>query len=218
VNTHLQLLWNSVFAPRAAVDLAKQHPDTYKLGWIYVAAMIAASFIAELIARYVVRPFVGAVVENTNDPMSWLDSIAGATTLSVIVSIMLFLGQRWFWRNFASASVSQSEIDAAIISTFALSIVLVLPQYIVSEFTQNASGSVAAIELAIQFAIYTALATVYFSHGLGISIQKSFWLNCLVFLLITVVAVTIFFFAFVAVSVLTGTSLDTLFAVEETPA
>jgi hypothetical protein len=42
VNTHLQLLRNSVFAPKAPVDLAKQHPNTTKLGCIYLAASIVA--------------------------------------------------------------------------------------------------------------------------------------------------------------------------------
>jgi hypothetical protein len=215
VNNHLQLLWQSVFAPRAAVDLAKQHPDTYKLGWIYVAAMIAASLIAELIVREYVRPFLGIVVNVVDDPWAWLDTIVGTTALSIIVCVVLYVAQRWFWRRVVSASVTQHTIDAAIIASFALSIVLVLPQFIIGEFTQKSGGIVLVADIAAQIAIYIGFSTVYFSHAMQMSLGKSFVLNLYVFVLVFIISVFLYFLLLVLIAVLTGTSLAAIFAMEE---
>ncbi|MEQ1519327.1 MAG: hypothetical protein ABL931_22865 [Usitatibacteraceae bacterium] len=103
----MQLLWNSVFAPSAAVDLAKQHPNTTQLGWIYVAALIIAAFGCELIVRYAVRPLFGIIVEEQSDPFAWMDTVAGSTTSSINSSVVLlpqfaiFLGYSTYYFSHA---------------------------------------------------------------------------------------------------------------------
>jgi hypothetical protein len=215
VNTHLQLLWNSVFAPTAAVDLAKKHPNTYYLGWFYVAASIAAGFACELFARFIVRPLFGIVVTEETTPWAWIDTIAGLTTLSVVVSVILFLGQRVFWRKFANSAGDRSAIDAAIISGFALCLVIILPQYVLTEITQNSNGLVVSAVLLVWVAIYIGFSTVYFSHALNMSLAKSFGLNVLVFVLLMFSSIILFVVFFIAMSIINGTSLDVLFATQE---
>jgi hypothetical protein len=215
VNTHLQLLWYSVFAPTAAVDLAKQHPNTYSLGWLYVAATVVVGLACELLVRFVVRPVFGIVVAEQTDQWAWFDSVAGLTVFSIIASILLFLGQRWFWRLFDKRADAVTSIDAAIIAGFALSLVIVLPQYIVTEVTQNSSGPVIFAILMLQVAVYIGFSTLYFSHALNMSLTKSFGLNLLVLVLVVLLSIVIFFLFFVLMSVINGTPLDVLFATAE---
>lgn len=215
MNTHLQLIWTSLFAPTAAVDLAKQHPNTYRLGWIYVAASIVAALICELIARYIVRPLFDIVVVEETDAWAWFDTILGLTIFSIIISVMLFVGQRWFWRKFAKSAGDLPSIDAAIISSFALSLLIILPQYVLTEFTQNSSGFVISAILLAQVAIYIGFSTVYFSHALNMSLVKSFGLNGLVFVLIMILGIILYLLFFIGISVINGTPLDVLFAGQE---
>jgi hypothetical protein len=215
VNPHTQLIWQSLFAPTAAVDLAKQHPDTWRLGWIYVVASIIVSFVCELIARFVIRPAFNIVVAENTDAWAWFDTIPAAVVFSIIATVLLFLGQRLFWRAFDANAAGLKAIDAGIIAGFALSIAITLPQYILTELTQNSTGFVLFTMLAAQITVYIGFSTVYFSHAMNMSLGKSFALNWLVFILIIFASLLLCLLFFIVMSVFNGTSFDVLFGNSE---
>lgn len=211
MNTHLLLLWNSVFAPRAAVDLAKQHPNTTNLAWTYVAALIVATFLFDIAVLYFVRPFFGTTVEQSVDPFSWSDTLAGLTIVSILATVFLFVGQRWFWQKFAIQVTALAAIDAAIIAGFAVSLVLLFPTYVANEATLNSSGAVLMVSFTLFAASFLFFSTVYFSHALGLTLFKSFWLNLLFFLMFVIVFILLLIFGAFVSSALTGIPFDQSF-------
>lgn len=215
MNTYLQLLRDSMLAPRAAVDLARQHPNPLKLGWIFVGILSACALISQIIVQYVLRPWLQISVADSSPATAWMDSVFGTTLLSFVSYIFVFVGQRWFWRINANTNVSQQAVDAAIIAGFAISIVIILPQDILIEVLQNSSSFAALAAILFPIAVGMAYATVYFSHGLGISLSRSLWLNVLFILLLIAVGIIALLVYFVAFAVFTGSSFDKMFAVSE---
>ncbi len=215
MNTHLQLLWNSVFAPKAAVDLAKQHPNTYNLGWNYVAALIVATLLCDIVALYVVRPLFGTALEQPVDAFAWADSLVGMTTISVIASVFLFIGQRWFWQKFEPRAELLPAVDAAIISGFALSLVILLPTYVVNETILNAAGIMLFLYFVLLVGVFLYFSTVYFSHGLGMTMTRSFGLNMLFFMLTVIFLTLLYFFSAIIPAWFLGTPLDSMFDVQD---
>jgi hypothetical protein len=204
---HLQLLWNAVFAPAAAVDLAKQHPSPYRLGWIYVGILTAAIFVCELIAKYVLKPIFQTLIEPARSGTDWADTILGNVLFSALCYSVMYVFQRWFWRKFADASGSRESIDACLVAGFAFSALILLPEYVLMEAIGSYGVFLPLAGLFLFVAIGVVYYTLYFSHGLGISKTKSFWLNVLV----AIIYIVLLFVAAIAVSVffaaLTGTSM-----------
>ena len=113
------------------------------------------------------RPLFGIVVEEQSDPFAWMDTVAGLTSFSIISSVLLFVGQRWFWRMFDKRAEALPLIDAAIIAGFAFSVVLLLPQYVLSEVTQNAGWVVLLALMLPQIIIFVVYSTYYLAMPWG---------------------------------------------------
>ena len=213
MNTHLQLMRDSVLAPRSAVNLARQHPNPYQLGWIFVGILTAFALVSQLFAIHVLRPALQISVEAPSPAFAWMDSIIGFTLLSLLSYIVVLISQRWFWQKFAGSDVSQQAVDAPIIAGFAISAVITLPQDILIEVFQNSTTIVALGAVLFPIAIGVAYSTVYFSHGLGITLSRSFWLNVMFTLLLIAVGIIALLVYLVAFTVFTGSPIDAMFAV-----
>jgi hypothetical protein len=215
VNTHFQLLWSSVFAPATAVDLARQHPSAYRLGWIYVGILLVWSFVCEVIVKYVVQPVTQTPVEPSLPGLEWMDTIAGLTVLSVLIYSFIYIFQRWYWPKFASSAISQQAVDAAIVAGFAVSTLILLPEYVLLEVLRSSGLMAETIGLVICVGIGVFFYTLYFSHGLGISIAKSFWLNVLFLVLVVIALIVVVVVLSLVSAMITGLPVDAIVGAPE---
>lgn len=178
MTTYFQLIWQSIFAPRAAVDLARQHPNPLKLGFIYLLATCVIAFAIEYVRPSLVQP-LQLPDEADAQALSWLDMPLFAGLFSVVYYVLSFGFALWFWRRLAAPHVSTGTVQTVVAVSFASSLALLLPVDLLAELFTN-SGLVPLILILFVFAAITIfLSTIYFSHGLELSIAKSFWLNVL---------------------------------------
>jgi hypothetical protein len=215
MNSHLELLWSAAFKPSAAVDLAKQHPSPYRLGWIYVGILTATLFVCELIAKYVLRPVFNSPVEPATPGFEWIDSVLGNTLLSGVCYSLMYVFQRWFWRKFAGAGVSHEAVDASIVAGFAISTLILLPEYVLMEAMGTVGVFLPMLGLLFCIGVGVVYYTLYFSHGLKLSRTKSFWLNILLVVLFFLVLIFVFVIFTVIYAALTGTSFEAMFGPPE---
>lgn len=215
MNVHLQLLWKAAFAPTAAVDLARQHPSPYRLGWIYVGILSVWSFICDWFIITVVRPLTGIVVEPSAPGLAWLDSLTGLAVMAVVGYVFIYVVQRWYWRLFADESVDQSSIDAAIVAGSAFSVLLVLPQYFLLEVLQNSVVATLIFGFLVPFGVAVVFYAIYFSHALGMSHFKALWVNILASVLFLFAAIFFIIAALVIYASITGATFNTMFDVAE---
>jgi hypothetical protein len=215
MNAHLELLWNAAFKPSAAVDLARQHPSPYRLGWIYVGILTVGIFVCETLAKYVLRPAFQTPTEPSTPGLEWMDTVLGNTLMAAVCYGAMFVFQRWFWKKFIDANVPQQSIDACLVAGFAISAIIMLPEYLVTEALGSIGLILPLVGLLFFVAIGLAYYTFYFSHGLGLSKTKSFWINLLIavlFLVFLIFALVAYNFLYAA---LTGTSVFFMFGLHE---
>jgi drug/metabolite transporter (DMT)-like permease len=205
MNAHAQLLWQSVTAPRAAVDLARQHPDSNRLGWSYVGISSAWSFVCDLISRAM---FPRASETEETAAFSFFDSPVGMGVLTAIFYAMSYVFLRGFWRRATDPAVSQSTIDAAIAVSFACSTALLLPQYLILEGFSNSPTSVQVLGWLVPVLISVAITTVSFSYAAQIGLGRAFGLNIASVIILTLAFALVVLAAFVLWMWITGVSLE----------
>jgi hypothetical protein len=198
MNTYVQLIRDSIVAPRAAVDLAKQHPNPYQLGWQLVGLTIVWDIFCDIGMRHFLRPLLKSqkhpdvVTDGAN--VYWIDTTLGTAVFAALSYPIIFLLLRAFWRKMAEKDVSQQAVDSAVTTGFACTVALLLPQYLLMEVTENVGIPAIVLGWIVPVAVSIYLSTVYFSHSLAISMGRSFWLNVLsICMLITVSLVLLVF-------------------------
>jgi hypothetical protein len=167
VNTHLQLIWSSVFAPRAAADLALQHPDTNRLGWMYALILGALTLAFEVFVRYQGQQGAG--------PMA-TSQISSSLAFAFYFAISYFC-LRWFWRVMVDDNVSQRMIDAALAVSFACSIAILLLKYVLYEFFEVSSSPFQLLGIVLPIAAGITLSSVAFQYVFNISIGRAVIVN-----------------------------------------
>lgn len=188
MNTHLQLLWQSVFAPRAAIDLAKEHPNPFQLGLSYLGALCLIGFVVLIFVPALVQPLHPA--DPTTSSM-WIDTPIGAGLVNAVLYTAMFFASRWYWLKMLPPDTSKHAIDAAVALTFASSLMLLLPQEVLIRLFENADVVAMTGVLSFFAAIVLGFGTIYFSHAAPISIAKSFWLNVFLLIIFLLLAVII---------------------------
>jgi hypothetical protein len=204
MNTHVQLIRDSIIAPRAAVDLARQHPDTTRLARTYVVATVVLSILFDLVWA----KFFAAETEAGLDGSSIIDSRifwAIAAAFSFVLSYVLM---KWYWSRVAPPGTAQDAINAAIACSFAISLVLLIPQYVAIEIQDPTSAWTFLLLYVGLLSFSFAFTVLYFSHALKITIGHSFLSN--VSLLFLTILVT---FVIAAVLVLVGYFVGLIFNV-----
>jgi hypothetical protein len=183
MNTHLQLLWKSVFAPRAAVDLARQHSNTAMLARAYLLATVSLAILFDVVwfnffAAGDRGMLVGASIIDT--PIFW-------TVASAFSFVLSYVTMKWYWSRVAPPGTTGDSINAAIACSFAITLVLLIPQYTAAELqasTTDWTVTLVSIGVLLVSFFYTVL---YFSHALNITLGRSLVSNIsLLFLTITV--------------------------------
>ncbi len=192
MNNHLRLISSSIFAPRAAVDLARQHSNTFRLALIYVAVLCVAESVVRIAIPSLVSPWEPNVPIAV-DPPFLFDDPAILGVFNVIFLIFCFFFARWFWRKLTPIQASQAAIDAAVAVILASWLAILLPEAIVSRLIENSAGTVMVTEVSLYLIITLSLETIYISHATGISMTRSFWLNALFTFLVVLIAVAVMF-------------------------
>jgi hypothetical protein len=208
MNTYLQLIRDSIFAPRAAVDLARNHPNPYQLGWIFVGITAVWAVICDATMRNFVRPLITAGQELAAVKLAWYDTTFGSGALGVLSYVLTFILLRGFWRRMSDHGVSQQSVDAAIVVAYACAVALLFPQYALMALTENAGILPILIGWSLPIVIGMALYTVYFSYALNMSKVRSFWLNVLSVAMLITVSLVLVVVGFVIYVVLFGIPQD----------
>jgi hypothetical protein len=169
MNTHLQLLWKSVFAPRAAVELARQHPDTTRLARTYVLATVCLSILFDVVwANFFTASDQGAVVGSRyfDNPVFW-------TVASAFGFVLSYVLMKWYWSRVAPPGTTQDSINAAIACSFVAGLVLLIPQYTAVELQASSSDwTAASVSIGLLFVSF-AFSVLFFSYALNISLGRS---------------------------------------------
>jgi hypothetical protein len=208
MNTHLQLIRDSIFAPRAAVDLARQHPNPYQLGWLFVGIAAVWAIICDLAMRNIVRPLITSGQELAAVKPAWFDTTIGSGAFAILSYVLTFVLLRGFWRRMSDHGVSQQSVDAAIVVAYACAVALLFPQYVLMALTENAGILPILIGWSLPIVIGMALYTVYFSYALSMSKVRSFWLNVLSVAMLITVSLVLVVVGFVIYVVLFGIPQD----------
>jgi hypothetical protein len=167
MNSHAQLLWQSIVAPRAAAELAVSHPDTDRLGWTYVVLLAVLTVATETIVRYLFP-------ENLNN--SFTTTGAGAVAIaSYYAASYIFL--RWFWRVMVGESVSSSVVNGGIAVSYACSAAILFPKSILSELTQRSGSSILLLGFFVPAVAVLVLSSIAFQNAYVISFTKALILN-----------------------------------------
>jgi hypothetical protein len=204
VSPHAQLLWQSVTAPRAAVDLASQHHNTNQLGWLYVAICSVWSFVSDLISRAAFPSSENAVDES----LAFFESPVAMGLLTALFYAGSYVFLRWFWRKWTAPEISQSALDAAIIVSFACSTVILLPQYLMLEGFENAGTTVQLLGWFAPLIFGLIVTTVAFAYACKLDFGKALALNLLSVVIVTAAFFIVMMIALMVYLLITGTSLD----------
>jgi hypothetical protein len=179
MNEHLRFLWHSVFAPRAAVDFARQYEDPSVLGLLYAVA----AGLAGLALAFIVPMFIDPVHPAGNDPiMVFLDQPLVEGAMNLIFTVIFYFGFSSYWKSVLVDDAPNSAIDAGVAATFAGMLVLLLPEYVIYVLYKNAELTTLLVALLVTLTIPLLLGTIYFSHAASISLTKSFFLSPFFFL------------------------------------
>ncbi len=176
---HLQFLLQSIFAPRSAVDFAKQYEDPSVLGLLYAAAAGLAGFAL----AFAVPMFVDPLHPASNDPiMGFLDQPLVEGAMNLVFTMVFYFGFSSYWKSVLVDDAPNSAIDAGVAATFASLLVLSLPEYTIYGLYKNADIATLLVALLVTLTIPLVLGTIYFSHAASISLTKSILLSPFFFL------------------------------------
>jgi hypothetical protein len=167
MNSHAQLLWQSIVAPRAAADLAVSHPNTNRLGWTYVMLLAVLTLAAEPVVRYLFAENL-----HNNSTITGAGAVAIATYYA---ASYVFL--RWFWRVMVGERVSSSVINGAIAVSYACSAAILFPKSILSELTQQNVVPVPLLGFFVPIIAVLVLSSIAFQNAYAISFSKALVLN-----------------------------------------
>jgi hypothetical protein len=106
-------------------------------------------------------------------------------------------------------------VDAAIVAGFAVSTLILLPEYVLLEVLRSSGLMAETIGLVICVGIGVFFYTLYFSHGLGISIAKSFWLNVLFLVLVVIALIVVVVVLSLVSAMITGLPVDAIVGAPE---
>jgi hypothetical protein len=174
----LRFLWQSIFAPRAAVDFARQYEDPSVLGLLYAAAAGLAGFALAFVVPMFIEPLHPA---STDAVMGFLDQPLVEGTMNLVFAMMFYFGFSSYWKSVLVDDAPNSAIDAGVAATFASTLVLLLPQYVIYGLYKNSEIATLLVATLVTLTIPHVLGTVYFSHAASISLTKSFFLSPFVF-------------------------------------
>jgi hypothetical protein len=210
VRDHLQLIWQSVAAPRAAADHAGQNPNTYKLGWTYVGLLTLATFALELLVR---QNFPQNYAPDPEAPASllWFDNVWAATTMTAAIYAVSYLVLRWFWRRVADESIVQPAIDAAVAVSFACSLALLPLQYVLFEMNNEAAMSLQVLSWILPMIAGLVLTSFSFSQAFHMPWLIAFGYNAMFNAIVLVTVICIIIVSVVVIWLATGNSLESLF-------
>ncbi len=213
MKVHAQLLRQSVTAPRAAFDLAVQHPNTYALGWIYVGALAIASFILDVIFRSLFPQ--NYIAEPTSSlAFAWLNSVWAVAAVTALIYVFSYVFLRWFWRLTVENGIPQSVIDGAIAVSFACSIVFLLPQYLILDLFAGAAPPQIFL-WTISVCVALVISSFAFQHAFNMTYSKALCLNVMANVLLFVAVIVLIALAIFAWALATGTGFDQLFGLVE---
>jgi hypothetical protein len=192
MNNHLKLISSSIFSPRVAVDLARQHSSPFRLGLTYLVVFVIVGFVLDFVLPLFFQPLEPKVHVIVDPPFilddPWIDK-----PLDAFFNVLVFFGPRFFWRKMLVASTPKLSIDAVLATTFASNLALIVPDAIVSHLFENSSLAVNFTILIVTLTIFLALGTIYGSHAFELSIARSFCLNALLLVILIFIAVAVGF-------------------------
>jgi hypothetical protein len=198
MNPHIQVLLQSVTAPRSAVDLARKHPNPLQLGLTFLIGLCIFELVNLAVVPALLSPIHPQDAAEVDTP-SVLDPFWAEGALTAVAYVMMFWGTIWFWKNRTEAAERIHNVESATAVTFASNLVLALPSMVLLRLYENGSISTLLGVLGLLIVPKLVLTTIHFSRALEITLTKSFALNLVLQLIgIVLIMLLVFFVMLVA--------------------